>query len=170
MTELKKSVIVIGSESDGKYMIGAKKVFEYLKIPYDAILASADRTPDLVRKIGEKLNRGEYLTCIAAAGASAVLSAVIKSYAPTKPVIGVPIAHDNAPLAGADALYSVVQRPPGSPVVSVGINMAENAALFVAELYILLYPELEEKLLEYRRMRTSEKGYDTEEFQWPSQS
>lgn len=34
--EFKKSVIVVGSKSDGKYAIGAKRVFDYAGIPYDS--------------------------------------------------------------------------------------------------------------------------------------
>ena len=46
------------------------------------------------------------------------------------PVIGVPI---KASLEGVDALYSMVQMPPGIPVATVGINAAENAALLAVQ-------------------------------------
>lgn len=166
--DIKKSVIVVGSKSDGKYAIGAKRVFDYVGIPHDSYLASADRTPERVEMIAQRLNSGLYVACIAIAGLSAVLPAAIKAKARTKPVIGVPVAGEGAPLAGADALYSIIQRPPGSPVVAVGINMAENAALFVTELYAQLYPEacFEDALKRYHAEQASKRGYDNEEFPW----
>lgn len=166
--DFKKSVIVVGSKSDGRYAKGAKNVFDYVGVPYDSFLASADRTPERVNMIAERLNSGLYVACIAVAGLSAVLPAAIKAKARTKPVIGVPVAGEGAPLGGADALYSIVQRPPGSPVVSVGINMAENAALFVTEMYAQLYPEggFEDALRKYHAEQASKRGYDKEEFPW----
>jgi phosphoribosylaminoimidazole carboxylase, purE protein len=63
------------------------------------------------------------------------------------PVIGVPI---KASLEGVDALYSIVQMPPGIPVATVGINAAENAALLAVQMMATGDPELYQRLEEYK--------------------
>ncbi len=161
-----KTAVVVGSKSDKPIALKAKTTLNYFGIPHDDYLASADRTPDRVDYIASQLDNGIYVACIAIAGLSAVLPAAIKSRAPTRVVIGVPVAGDNAPLAGMDALYSIVQRPPGSPVACVGINQAENAALLVAELYAFKFPEIGEALRKYKAEQTSNKGYDSKTFPW----
>ena len=50
-----------------------------------------------------------------------------------------------------DALLSVVQMPPQIPVASVGINNAKNAAYLAIEILAVKYPELKQKLLEFRK-------------------
>ena len=67
---------------------------------------------------------------IAAAGMAAHLPGVIASMTPV-PIIGVPI---NASLEGLDALYAIVQMPPGIPVATVGINAAQNAGILAAQM------------------------------------
>jgi phosphoribosylaminoimidazole carboxylase PurE protein len=59
-----------------------------------------------------------------------------------RPVIGVPL--DAGALGGADALFSVVQMPPGVPVASVAIGSggAKNAAHLVARILALGDPAL----------------------------
>ena len=54
-----------------------------------------------------------------------------------RPVIGVPL--DGGALGGADALYSVVQMPPGVPVAGVAIGSAgaRNAAHLAARILAL---------------------------------
>jgi len=64
-------------------------------------------------------------------------------------VIGVPIASGH--LNGVDALYSIVQMPPGVPVAAVGINGARNAGLLAVEILALASTELRDKLCEFRR-------------------
>ena len=53
---------------------------------------------------------------IAGAGMAAHLPGVVASLT-TRPVIGVPLA--SGALNGVDALYAIVQMPPGIPVASV---------------------------------------------------
>ena len=64
------------------------------------------------------------------------------------PVIGVPIG--SSPLGGQDALYSIVQMPPGIPVATVGINTARNAAILAAEIIALSDPSLSARLTQMR--------------------
>ena len=65
------------------------------------------------------------------------------------PVIGLPV--QNGALQGVDALYSIVQMPPGVPVAGVAINGAVNAALFAARIVGAGNPALREKLNLYRQ-------------------
>jgi 5-(carboxyamino)imidazole ribonucleotide mutase len=48
-----------------------------------------------------------------------------------------------------DALYSIVQMPPGIPVATVAINGGKNAAILAAKILALSDPELMEKLKAY---------------------
>ena len=65
------------------------------------------------------------------------------------PVIGVPIS--GSVLDGQDALYSIVQMPPGIPVATVAINGSKNAAWLALEIMAVKHPELKDKLLEERK-------------------
>jgi phosphoribosylaminoimidazole carboxylase PurE protein len=60
----------------------------------------------------------------------------------TLPVIGVPLA--GTPLAGFDALLSIVQMPPGIPVatVAVGEMGARNAGHLAARILALSDPQV----------------------------
>lgn len=72
----------------------------------------------------------------------------------TLPVIGVPVK--TSTLNGLDSLLSIVQMPRGGvPVATVAINNAKNAALLALSILGgVKYPEIREKLKEYRkRMR-----------------
>ncbi len=62
----------------------------------------------------------------------------------TLPIIGVPI--NSGALQGVDALYAIVQMPPGIPVATVGINGARNAGLLAAEILALSDADLTERL------------------------
>ena len=53
----------------------------------------------------------------------------------TLPVIGLPVAA--GALQGQDALYAIVQMPPGIPVATVGIDNAANAAHLAVQILSL---------------------------------
>ena len=63
------------------------------------------------------------------------------------PVIGVPLSGKN--LDGMDALYSIVQMPPGIPVATVAIDGGMNAAVLAAKILAVSDPEILEKLKDY---------------------
>jgi 5-(carboxyamino)imidazole ribonucleotide mutase len=63
------------------------------------------------------------------------------------PVIGLPL--DASPLKGVDALYSIVQMPPGIPVATVGIDNAVNAGVLAVRIIALADREIAEKLKEF---------------------
>ena len=91
---------------------------------------SAHRTPREVEEFATTAKERGVKVIIGAAGMAAHLCGVIASMT-SIPVIGVPI---KASLEGVDALYSMVQMPPGIPVATVGINAAENAALLAVQM------------------------------------
>jgi 5-(carboxyamino)imidazole ribonucleotide mutase len=68
--------------------------------------------------------------------------------ATTLPVIGVPIK--SGALEGVDALYAIVQMPPGIPVATVGINAAKNAGLLAVQMLALADDNLQAALKNYR--------------------
>ena len=142
--------LIIGSESDRE--IG-DKVFETLKafgadVEYRVI--SAHRNP---KELEEYVERTDAEVFVAIAGLSAALPGFIASRT-LKPVIGVP---REVKVGGLDALLSTVQMPPGVPLACFGIDNGENAALLAISILSLKYPELENKLAEYRRKK-SEKS------------
>ena len=85
---------------------------------------------------------------------AAHLPGVIAAHSPL-PVIGLPIA--SGALNGVDALYSIVQMPPGVPVASVGINNAKNAALLAIQILSLSNHELHEKFIAYKESLANPK-------------
>jgi phosphoribosylaminoimidazole carboxylase PurE protein len=68
----------------------------------------------------------------------------------TLPVLGVPL--ESGPLRGTDALYAIVQMPPGIPVGALGIGKpgATNAALLAIAILAGKHPEYGAKLAVYR--------------------
>jgi 5-(carboxyamino)imidazole ribonucleotide mutase len=53
-------------------------------------------------------------------------------------------------LEGVDALYAIVQMPPGIPVATVGINAAKNAGLLAVQMLALTDDNLQAALKNYR--------------------
>ena len=66
----------------------------------------------------------------------------------TLPVIGVPIK--GSVLDGVDALYSILQMPPGIPVATVAINGAMNAAILACQMIALGDEAMAKKLSDYK--------------------
>ena len=84
---------------------------------------------------------------IAGAGMAAALPGVIAANT-TLPVIGVPIK--GSCLDGMDALFSIVQMPPGIPVATVGVNASQNAAILAVEILALSDPLVAERLGDFK--------------------
>lgn len=124
-----------------------------LGIPYEARVASAHRTPDLVREVVLAARERGVQVIVAAAGMAAHLAGAVASLTIT-PVIAVPLAGSS--LGGLDALLSSVQMPPGVPVATVAINGARNAALLAAQILALSDQDLAHRL-EALRQAQAEK-------------
>lgn len=138
--------IIMGSTSDLPIMEKAAARLDTLGIPFEMLALSAHRTPREVEEFATTAKERGVKVIIGAAGMAAHLCGVIASMT-SIPVIGVPI---KASLEGVDALYSMVQMPPGIPVATVGINAAENAALLAVQMMATSDEELYRRLEAYK--------------------
>ncbi len=144
-----KVLVVMGSDSDFPVVSACLKELDKFGVEYEARVISAHRTPDLALEVARTAEEKGFGVIIAAAGKAAHLGGVIAS-STTLPVIGIPIGNDA--LSGNDALYSIVQMPPGVPVACMAIDGAVNAAVFVVQVLALSeeHSDLREKLREYK--------------------
>ncbi len=140
--------IVMGSDSDAEVMSQAAAALDELGVPYEMTAASAHRTPDRTRELVTNAERDGAAVFIAGAGMAAHLPGVVASFT-THPVIGVPLSQ--GALKGVDALYAIVQMPPGIPVASVAIDGARNAGILAAQIISTGDAALAERLKEKRR-------------------
>ncbi len=139
--------IVMGSDSDLPIMKEAAEVLETFEIPYEISVISAHRTPEIAFEYAKTAEERGLEVIIAGAGGAAHLPGVIAAFT-TLPVIGVPMKSKT--LDGLDSLLSIVQMPSGIPVATVAINNAKNAGLLAIHILSIKYPEIKEKLGNYR--------------------
>ena len=102
---------------------------------------------DLVKACEEEFGVSAAAGVVVAAAGAAALPGVIAA-STTLPVIGVPIK--GSVLDGMDALYSIIQMPPGIPVATVAINGAMNAAILAVQILALADAELATKFADYK--------------------
>jgi len=122
--------IVMGSASDWDVMEHAVNVLKDFRVPYEARVISAHRTPDEAFAYSSAAKERGLRAIIAGAGGAAHLAGVLAAKT-TVPVLGVPMPSKY--LRGEDSLLSIVQMPKGIPVATFAIGEAgaANAALFV---------------------------------------
>jgi 5-(carboxyamino)imidazole ribonucleotide mutase len=135
--------VIMGSINDLEVMKEAMEVLEALGIPYEARVVSAHRTPDFMAEFAKKAEEEGFEAVIAGAGGAAHLPGMTASHTPL-PVIGVPIPTRH--LDGLDSLLSMVQMPRGTPVATVAIGGAANAAYLAARILGVKYPEIRERV------------------------
>jgi 5-(carboxyamino)imidazole ribonucleotide mutase len=140
--------IIMGSSSDEPTMQKAGAILDQLEIPYDMTVCSAHRNPERTAEYASKAKENGRKVIIAGAGLAAALPGVIAAHT-TLPVIGVPCG--GGALNGVDALYAIVQMPPGVPVATVGIDNARNAAVLAAQILALSDDGLQERLAAYKK-------------------
>lgn len=147
----------MGSQSDQAVMKECTDVLDEFGVSYETFVASAHRTPDLVRDLAQSAAARGFDVFIAAAGGAAALPGVIKSHTHL-PVIGVPLA--SSELKGIDALYAIVQMPPGVPVATMAVGSwgARNAAFLAIEILSLKEDQLRARYTEYRDKRARGAG------------
>lgn len=138
--------IVMGSDSDMPIMAKAADILEELGISYEMTIISAHREPDVFFEYAKSAESKGFKVIIAGAGMAAHLPGMCAALFPM-PVIGIPMSGKN--LEGMDALYSIVQMPPGIPVATVAIDGGMNAAILAAKMLAMSDPELLEKLKAY---------------------
>ena len=123
--------IVMGSDSDLKVMSKAAEMLEELGVEYEITIISAHRQPDELIEWTRTAEDRDVRVIIAGAGMAAALPGMCAAlYA--LPVIGVPLSGKN--LDGMDAVFSIMQMPPGVPVATVAIDGAKNAAILAAKI------------------------------------
>ena len=138
--------IIMGSTSDLPILKKAADFLNQMEVPFEMNALSAHRTPSEVESFAHGAQERGIKVIIAAAGMAAALPGVIAAMTPL-PVIGIPI---NSTLSGMDALYSIVQMPPGISVATVGINAGMNAAIPAVQILALSDPALAERYEAYR--------------------
>jgi len=141
-------LVITGSENDLPKMEETAEMLGTLGITSGTVVASAHRTPDKVLEAVREAEAAGAEVIIAGAGMSASLPGVVAAYTDL-PVIGVPL--DSGMPGGIDALFSIVQMPTGIPVATVAVGGTKNAAILAARILAIKYPEVNEKLKEYRQ-------------------
>lgn len=145
--------IIMGSDSDFTVMEEAIKALKQFGISHEVKISSAHRTLERTLAWVENFEQQGGKVVIAGAGMAAHLPGVIAG-ACTLPVIGVPIR--SGALEGVDALYAIVQMPPGIPVATVGINGAKNAAILAAEMLAITNQNIKDELRAFRQKMAKE--------------
>lgn len=141
-------LIVMGSDSDAEVMSEAAAALDELGVPFELTVASAHRSPERTQRLVAEAEAGGAAAVIAGAGMAAHLPGVVASMT-TLPVIGVPLA--SGALHGVDALYAIVQMPPGIPVATVAIGGARNAGVLAAQIIATGDSALASRLADQRR-------------------
>lgn len=150
---MKKTALIMGSDSDMPIVEKAIAVLKKLEMPYDVHIMSAHRTPERTSEFAKSAVDAGYGVIVAFAGKAAHLAGVIAAQT-TLPVIGVPIK--SADLGGMDALLSTVQMPSGIPVATVAIDGGANAAWLAARMISIGEPELASRLCAERERMAAE--------------
>ena len=140
--------IVMGSESDMPVMEKAGGVLGRFGVEYEIEVMSAHRKPHRVSEYASSAEDRGLKVLIAGAGLAAHLPGVVAAHTPL-PVIGVPLYQEG--LAGADALYSCVQMPPGVPVATVAIGGSKNAGVLAVQIIAAGDDALRQKLRDYKK-------------------
>lgn len=139
--------IIMGSDSDLPVMQQAADVLKEFNVPYEMTIVSAHRTPQRLFEYARAAEERGLEVIIAGAGGAAHLPGMAAALT-ALPVIGVPVKA--TALEGLDALFSIVQMPPGVPVATVAINNAKNAGLLAAQILGGKFPELRTRMKEYK--------------------
>jgi len=145
--------VIMGSQSDWQVVKRAVKVLKDFNVEVEARVISAHRTPRIAEEFAKNAEVNGFDVIIAAAGKAAHLAGVMAGNTHL-PIIGVPMKTGD--LGGMDSLLSTVQMPSGVPVATVAVGGAENAALLSIQMLGIKYPELKEKIKEYRRRQEKE--------------
>jgi len=142
--------VLMGSKSDWEVMAAADALLSEFGVPHECRVLSAHRTPDALAEYVKSAESRGLEVLIAGAGMAAALPGAVAALT-FLPVLGVPLS--GGALGGQDALYAMVQMPPGIPVgtLAIGKAGAVNAALLAVAILANKRPELREKLRAYRK-------------------
>ena len=140
---MKKVALIMGSDSDWPQVKGACEQLKALRIPFEAHIMSAHRTPAAAAAFSSGARAAGFGVIICAAGMAAHLAGAMAANT-TLPVIGIPMK--GGAMDGLDALLATVQMPSGIPVATVALNGAKNAAVLAAQILAVEDAALAEKL------------------------
>jgi 5-(carboxyamino)imidazole ribonucleotide mutase len=161
MQDAAKVAVICGSRSDLPALRGCFDALDRYGIAWEASVISAHRQPETLATYVREAEARGILVFVAAAGLAAHLPGVLASMT-ARPVIGVPM--DGGALGGADALYSIVQMPPGVPVAAVAIGSAgaRNAGHLAARILALVDADLAKRVAAFREEQAAgaEVGID----------
>lgn len=131
----------------------ATAILEEFRVPFEARVVSAHRTPDLLFAYAEGARERGLKAIIASASGAAHLPGMLASKT-TVPVLGVPGTATE--LGGLDSLLAIVQMPRGIPVATFTIGEwgAVNAALFAVAILATSDDALAARLEEFRTTQT----------------
>jgi 5-(carboxyamino)imidazole ribonucleotide mutase len=145
--------VIMGSTSDWDTMRHTADMLVELKVPFEAKVVSAHRTPERLYQYATSAEDRGIQVIIAGAGGAAHLPGMTAAMT-ILPVLGVPV--ESKTLQGLDSLLSIAQMPGGIPVgtLAIGKAGAKNAALLAASILSLKDKSLEERLSIWREDQT----------------
>ncbi len=145
--------VIMGSRSDWETLKPSCDMLSHFKIPYEAKIVSAHRTPQFMIDYATQAHTRGLQVIIAGAGGAAHLPGMVAACT-TLPVLGVPV--QSSGLQGLDSLLSIVQMPGGIPVgtLAIGAAGAKNAGLLAARILALGNPALTKKLQAFAAQQT----------------
>jgi 5-(carboxyamino)imidazole ribonucleotide mutase len=158
----KPVAIIMGSQSDWATMKHAADTLAALKIPFEAKIVSAHRTPKRLYEFASNARANGFKVIIAGAGGAAHLPGMTAAMTPL-PVLGVPMK--THALDGRDSLLSIMQMPGGVPVgtLAIGKPGAINAALLAASVLALSDEKIAKRLDVWRARQTKAVAKKPEE-------
>ena len=146
--------LIMGSQSDWETLRHAADQLEALRVPFEARVVSAHRTPDLLFEYASGAAGRGVEVIIAGAGGAAHLPGMCAAKTEL-PVLGVPV--ESKALQGIDSLLSIVQMPGGVPVGTLAIGKAGaiNAALLATAILGNKHPKFRQAYAKFRRDQTA---------------
>jgi len=146
--------IAMGSQSDWETMQHAAGVLHGFRIPFEAVIVSAHRTPQRLFSYAVSAAPRGLKVILAGAGGAAHLPGMLASLT-TLPVFGVPVRSKS--LDGIDSLLSIAQMPAGIPVgtLAIGEAGATNAGLLAVAVLALQDKVLAQELRNWRNAQTA---------------
>ncbi|MDE7395077.1 MAG: 5-(carboxyamino)imidazole ribonucleotide mutase [Clostridiales bacterium] len=157
-----KVAVIMGSKSDFEVVKPCLAALDKFGVETVVRVMSAHRTPDAAHAFAASAAKEGYEVLIGVAGKAAHLAGVLAASTPL-PVIALPVQTSLA--GGLDSLLSTVQMPSGIPVATVGINAGENAGLLAVQMLSLKYPQLQDKLIAYKKEMKEKIERDDAELQ-----
>ena len=143
-----KVAIIMGSTSDLPKVEPAISILKNYGVEVNVRCLSAHRAHLGLSSFIKETETDGTEVIITAAGMAAALPGMCAALF-ALPVIGVPLSGKN--LDGMDAVFSIMQMPPGVPVATVAIDGAKNAAILAAKILATSDADLLARLKEYSK-------------------